>query len=75
MRLHLENSVQFWALHYKKDVEALGHVQRRAMKLTKGLEHKSYKELLRALILFRLKKRKLRGDLNSNCNSLKVGCG
>lgn len=68
---HLEYSIQLQDHEHRKDIDLLKQAQRKNTKLIKWLEHLPYKERLREVGLFGLKKRRLQGNQNAAFQYLK----
>ena len=63
VRPHLEYCIQAWRPHYRKDIELLEGVQRRATRMIEGYKNLDYTHRLQLLGLTTLETRRLRGDL------------
>ena len=72
---HLKHCVKVWVPQYKKDIKLLEGIQRRAVKMRVGLEHKKYEEWLRSLSLFNPEKWRLREGLTAAYGFLRRGAG
>lgn len=63
VRPMLEYAYQIWSPYFKKDIDLLERVQRRATKMPTALRNKSYETRLDKLGLSTLQERRERGDL------------
>ena len=55
-RPHLAYCTQMVSPQYRREVDLLEHIQRRATKMIQGMKHLSYEDMLREMGLFSLEK-------------------
>ena len=63
IRPHLEYCMSVWKPHYRKDIDLLEGVQRRALKTIDGFNILSYEDRVKVVHLTTLETRRIRGDL------------
>ena len=73
VRPHQERCILMWSPWYKRDMDLLECMQRRATKMIQGMEHLSYKDRLRELGLCSLGKKRQREDLSASGLSVSKG--
>ena len=71
--MSLEFAIQAWSPYFKRDIECLEKVQRRATKVVKGFKSLSDEARLHKLGLTTLYDRRLRGDLIEAYKTRNVG--
>jgi len=71
VRPHIEYCIQVWSPQYRRDMDLLECVQRRAIEMMHKKEHLTYEDMLRELGLFSLETRRHQGDLIAACQYLK----
>jgi len=68
---HLEYCVQMWSSQYRRDTDLLECIQRSTTEMIQGVEHLSYEDRLRELVLFILERRRLWRNLVETFQYLK----
>jgi hypothetical protein len=63
VRPKLEYCIQAWSPYFKKDIDSLERVQKRATKMIEGYRNMCYEDRLSNTGLIKLEKRRARGDL------------
>ena len=74
VRPHLKYCIRMWSPQYRRDMDLLECIQRRATKMIQGMEHLPYKDRLRELGLFSVDKRRLQRDLMAAFQYLQGNC-